>query len=127
MSDTWSGSITFTGLGSGTDWDSIIEATMEVESYRKDQMESWQSDWEEKVTALQELNQGLIDLDDWLTRYDTPEEFLIKTATSTDTDAVAVSAAAEAEEGSHTVIVNQLAQNDIIMATGTTITTPGPR
>lgn len=125
MSDTWSGSITFTGLGSGTDWDSIIEATMEVESYRKNQMESWQSDWEDKVTALQELNQALIDLDDWLESYDTPEEFLIKTATCTDTDAVAVTAEAEAEEGSHTVIVNQLAQNDIIMATSTTITDTG--
>lgn len=122
MSDTWSGSISFTGLGSDTDWDSIIEATMDIESHRKEQMEDWQADWEEKVTALQELNQSLLDLEDWLESYDTPEEFLIKTATCTDSDAISVSAGSEAETGTHTVIVNQLAQNDIIMATGTAIT-----
>lgn len=121
MSTTWSGQITFSGLASGTDWSSIIEATMEVESYRKDQMEEWKADWEEKSVALQELNQAMLDLSEWLEDYDSPKEFLVKTTASTDTDAITATAEAEAEEGAHTVIVNQLAQNDIWMATGTPI------
>ncbi len=121
MSDTWSGQITFSGLGSGTDWGSIISATIEVESYRKNQMESWKADWEEKSEALQELNQAMLELRTWLKEYDTPREFLVKTAESTNTDAVTATASSDADEGVHTVVVNQLAQNDIWMATDTPI------
>ena len=63
----------------------------------------------------------MLDLSEWLDDYDSPKEFLVKNASSTDTDAITATADAEAEEGVHTVIVNQLAQNDIWMATGTAI------
>ncbi|EPR41620.1 flagellar hook-associated 2 domain-containing protein [Desulfovibrio sp. X2] len=121
-SQYWSGQISFSGLGSsGTDFSSVIEQLMAVESYRKDEMESWESTWQDKVDALDALNESMVNLKTWLTDYDSPDKFLTKTAASTDSDALSATADAEAEEGTHTIIVNQLAQNDILVASGAPI------
>ncbi len=58
-----SGAITFTGLGSGTDFDSIIEQLIEVETaYRVTPLEEWKATWEEKIEAFQELNTQMLAL-----------------------------------------------------------------
>ncbi|THB65368.1 MAG: flagellar hook protein [Desulfovibrio sp.] len=117
MTDYWSGSITFTGLGSGMDFDSIIEANMTMESYRLNQMEEWKAEWEEKVDLLEELNTALKDYYLSLESMDTLGEFLIKDAQSTDSSLLGVSADSDALEGSHTVIIDQLAANDLHTST----------
>lgn len=122
MSDYWSGQINFSGLGSGTDFGAIIEATIAVEGYRKRQMENWKADWEAKVEALQDLNQAMRDLRDWLADFKSPSAFLVKTASSTNADAITATADAAAEEGTHVVVVDQLAQNDIWVNTASPIT-----
>lgn len=123
MAEYTSGSITFTGLGSGTDWDSIIEAQLTAASYRYNQMEEWKTDWEDKATALRNLNSTLLSYETSLAAFDTSAKFLAKSATSSDEDLVGVDVASDAEAGSHKVVVGQLATNDIwVTQTGFTDT-----
>lgn len=113
MTEYWSGSITFTGLGSGTDFDSIIEATVNVESHRLNRMTAWSEQWAEKQAIVQDINTKLSEYKTSLGNLDTIGKFLTKSATSTDSSLVGVSADADAVEGTHSVVVKQLAQNDI--------------
>ncbi|MEG6504232.1 flagellar filament capping protein FliD [Nitratidesulfovibrio sp. 1201_IL3209] len=113
MSEYWSGSITFTGLNTGTDWDEIIEAQMAVEEYRYNSMLAAQSDYEARLAAVQDLETQMTTLYQTLQNYSDVSDFLAKGATSSDETCVTVTADNDAEEGSHTVVVNQLAKNDI--------------
>lgn len=113
MSEYWSGSITFTGLNTGTDWDAIIEAQMAVEEYRYNSMLAAQSDYEARLAAVQDLETQMTTLYQTLQSYSDVSDFLAKGATSSDETCVTVTADNDAEEGSHTVVVNQLAKNDI--------------
>jgi flagellar hook-associated protein 2 len=112
MADYSSGAIYFSGLGSDIDFDSIISATISAESSKYNELSDWADAWQEKVDALQELNTGLLTLRTSLQALDSPDEFLSMDAQSTDS-AVGVSANGDAEEGSHAIVVNQLAQNDV--------------
>jgi flagellar hook-associated protein 2 len=104
-----SGAITFTGLGSGTDFDSIIEQLIEVETaYRVTPLEEWKATWEEKIEAFQELNTQMLALQTALEAIDTKGEFLVKTATSSDTTVLSATAGAAAESGTHIIQVEQL-------------------
>ncbi len=113
MSEYWSGSITFTGLNTGTDWDAIIEAQMAVEEYRYNSMLAAQSDYEARLAAVQDLETQMTTLYQTLQSYSDVSDFLAKGATSSDETCLTVTADNDAEEGSHTVVVNQLAKNDI--------------
>lgn len=113
MSDYWSGSITFTGLNTGTDWDEIIEAQMAVEEYRYNSMTEKETAYEEKLAAVQDLETQMTTLYQTLQDYDSASDFLTKSGTSSAESSLAVSADNDAEAGSHNVVINQLAQNDI--------------
>ncbi|MGE4553623.1 MAG: flagellar filament capping protein FliD [Desulfovibrionaceae bacterium] len=115
MSDYTSGAIHFTGLGSGTDFDSLITSLVEAESTRITSLEEWKAEWEEKTEKFQELNTALVTLQTTLEGMDTLDEFLSKTVTSTDDTLVSATAGSVAYEGTHTVEVNQLAQNKIMV------------
>ncbi|MGE4299225.1 MAG: flagellar filament capping protein FliD [Desulfovibrionaceae bacterium] len=110
MTDLVSGSITFTGLGSGTDFDEITSQLVEVESIHKEQLESWKAEWEEKVDAIQELNTALLTLQSTLAGMDTMNEFMAKDVTSTYTSLLSATADSTADEGTHEVEIGQLAQ-----------------
>ncbi len=119
MTEYWSGSITFTGLGSGTDFDSIIEAEMEVESYRLNQLEEWESQWSSKLELIEGLSTSLATYESALSSMDSTGSFLSKVATSTDEEVVGVSASDDAVEGHYSVEVGQVAQNSIVTSTTT--------
>lgn len=116
MSDYLSGQISFTGLGSGTDFQTMIDQLMEVESIHKKQLEYWKESWEIKVEALDELNNSILSLRSTLTGMDSMNEFMIKDAVSSDETVLTAIADKDAEEGVHTVEVHQLAQNSIWMS-----------
>ena len=108
-----SGGIHFTGLGNGTDFDAIIEATIKTQSFHKNRLELWKEGWEEKQTAFQELNTTLLSLKTHMQTMDRPSEFFKKEVTSTDDDVLTASADSDAGAGNHTILVDQLAQNKI--------------
>lgn len=126
MSDvtTTSGAIHFSGLGNGTDFDSLITKLVAVEQQRVTSLETWRESWTDKVAAFQDLNTKMLSLKTTLEGMSTVNKFMVKTATSSDTTKMSVAAGAEASEGVHTVVINQLAQNKIMVTqTGYATTT----
>lgn len=108
-----SGSINVSGLGNGTDFNSLIDGLIKAESVTKTSMENWKAQWQLKVEGFQYLNKKLLALKTTLGSMDTINEFLTKSVSSTS-DSVSAKATSDAIEGTHSVIVGQLAQNDIL-------------
>jgi len=112
---TTSGSIRFSGLGSGTDFDSITTQLLEIEKAHMYKLQSWRAEWEDKSTAFDELSSAMLSLDSTLQDMNTTEEFLIKQANSSNSTAITASATSEGEVGSHVLTVNRLATTDVHM------------
>ena len=106
-------SITFSGLGSDVDFDSIIDQLVEVESASITRFTNWKQEWTDKITALQTLNTKLTDFNTTVASMDTLAQFQGKTATSSNTSVLTASASTTATSATHQVLVNQLAQNEI--------------
>jgi flagellar hook-associated protein 2 len=110
-----SGSINFTGLGNGTDFNTLIEGLVDVERGRVTRLENWKATWEIKSEQFQELNTQLLGLKTTLEGMDSLNEFMTKGVASSNTNLLMASADAEALESTHTVVINQLATNDILI------------
>ncbi|MFZ5453529.1 MAG: flagellar filament capping protein FliD [Thermodesulfobacteriota bacterium] len=106
-------SITFSGLGSDVDFDSIIDQLVEVESASIDRYESWKEEWEAKITALETLNDKLSDFKSTVKEMYTLAKFMEKTISSSDTSVITATATSSASSGTHQVLVNQLAQSEV--------------
>lgn len=105
--------VTFTGLGSGIDSTSIIDQLVEVESSQITRLEAWRDEWTAKIAALQELDTKLGDLRTTAGAMDTMAEFAVKSASVSDSTVLSATAGAAASAGTHQVLVNQLAQNEV--------------
>lgn len=110
-----SGSINFTGLGNGTDFNTLIDGLVDVERSRVTRLENWKATWELKNEQFQELNTQLLSLKTTLEGMDTLNEFMTKGVASSNTSLLTATADADALESTHTVVVNQLATNDILI------------
>jgi flagellar hook-associated protein 2 len=113
ISQLYQAPITFSGLGSSVDFQSIITKLEKAESYRINQLTAWKGEWTDKITALQTLNSKLSDFKTAVEAMDTPAEFQAKTAASSNTGVLTAQAATTAATGSHQVLVQRLAQNDV--------------
>ncbi|QGY39552.1 flagellar filament capping protein FliD [Pseudodesulfovibrio cashew] len=109
---TTSGEISFSGLGNGTDFSEIIDATIDAESFQLEAYEAQQEENEYIIDILEELEEAIDDFNETLDDIDEPDEFysLLGECSS---DEVEVDVDGEAEEGTHTIVVNQLALNDV--------------
>ena len=110
-----SGSIRFTGLGSGTDFESMVAKLIEIEQVRTKRLESWRSDWEAKSDAFDSLSSNMLSLKASLNSMNTTDEFLVKNAISSNTTALTATAGSSAEESTHQVDVLSMATNDMHM------------
>lgn len=111
--------ITFTGLGSGIDLASILDAQLEAERLRHvEPFERWRSEWEDKISAFQALNSKMATLHTTAKALDTESEFFVKQATSTDSAVLAATADSSAVNDSYTLDVNQLAQTEKLTHNG---------
>lgn len=106
-----SGAITFSGLGNGTDFSEIIDATLDAESYKLESYEDDKTEKESIVTLLNSLSDLMNDLNETLEGLDEIDEFLAMSTTTED--AFSAEASGDATPGTHTVVVNQLAQADV--------------
>ena len=109
---TTSGDVSFSGLGNGTDFTEIIDATIEAESYQLDEYEAQEAETQYIIDLLEQLESEIDSFNTSLNALDEPEEFYSMTGTSSD-DGVSVDVTGEADTGTHTVVVEQLAQNDV--------------
>ena len=117
--------ITFTGLGSGTDWTKIVDQLVQVESYRITQMNTWKTDWQNKITSIQGLNSRMLSLDQFVQSRNTASEFMATTATSSNTDVLTATSSSTATPGAHSVTVGSNIQDKLasqgVAANSTTV------
>jgi flagellar hook-associated protein 2 len=115
---TTSGDVSFSGLGNGTDFSEIIDAIIDSESYQLESYEDKKDEYEYCIDLMEQLSDAIDDFNDVLDDMDEPDEFYSMVAEVSD-DQVEVDADGDAEAGIHTIIVNQLALNDVWVNTGT--------
>ena len=102
-----SGSIKFTGLGSGTDFESIVDQLMEIESIHMNRLESWKSQWEAKMESMQGLNSRLAAVAEAAGAMDTISEFKVKQAATSDSSIITALGTNNANEGAYSIEVGQ--------------------
>lgn len=110
-----SGSIRFTGLGSGTDFDSMVTKLVEIEKTHTKRLTSWRSEWESKSESFDELSSAMLSLKSTLDSINTPNEFLAKQVSSSNSTALTATANSDAEESAHQIDVVSLATTDMHM------------
>ncbi|EFL52922.1 flagellar hook-associated 2 domain protein [Solidesulfovibrio fructosivorans JJ]] len=104
-----SGQVTYTGLGNGTDFNSLITKLVQVEQSRITTLQTWKQSWVKKQDAFQELNSKLLSLKTTLQGMDTEGEFLVKVASSTNSGVLTATTSSGADNGTHVIEVNRLA------------------
>ncbi len=102
--------ITFGGLASGLDTDSIIEALMEVEQAPIDSLENDISYYEGETAAFAELDELMSDFLDVLEEMDTIKELSTNSAESSDESILTASAESSAIQGTYHIEVVSLAE-----------------
>lgn len=100
-----SGSITFTGLGSGTDFTKIVDQLVKIESINKTRMETWKQTWQAKITSMTSLNQRMNALEEAAGAMRTPSDFLARTATTSNSSVVTATGDNSAVPGAYQVTV----------------------
>ncbi len=113
---TISGEVSFSGLGNGTDFQEIIDATVSAESFQLEDYEAQKAETEYIVDLLDQLNEELDALNETFMGMDEVEEFY--EMTTVDADEVDITVTGEADTGAHTIVINQLAQSDVWVNTG---------
>ncbi len=109
------GQVHFSGLGNGTDFDTLISKLVSAEQTRVTTYTTWKNSWLNKNVAFKDLNNSMLTLRTTLQGMDTIGEFLKKTADSSNTSSLVSTAGGTAETGTHTFSVKQLAQNKTMM------------
>ncbi len=114
---TTSGQITYSGLGNGTDFDSMIKKLVQVEQTRITSLQTWKKSWTNKQAAFQALNTEMLSLKTTLGTMDSMDEFMTKAVDSSDSTVVTAVATAGAENGTHQLTVNRLATAKAMVTT----------
>ncbi len=102
------------GLVSGIDYESIINATIEVEKQPIYDLQTKQSDYEAKISSYGSIKSALSALQAAADTLQDPTEFISYSASSSDTDVLKVSADDDANTGTYSIMVKQLAKTEII-------------
>ena len=128
-----SGGIHFSGLGSDTDFDTMITQLKKLESVPMDRMTLWRADWERRLGAFQDLNTAIVDLRKKLSDINSVNKFMSKAAASSNDTVATAAVGTDADEGTHKLEVLQMAKastltvnqefsslKDVVNNTGTT-------
>ncbi len=106
-----SGGIHFSGLGSDTDFDTMITQLKKLESVPKARMTLWRADWERRLGAFQELNAAVVDLRKKLNDINSINKFMSKSAVSSNETVASATVGTDADEGTHKLEVMQMAKS----------------
>ncbi|GFM31804.1 flagellar hook-associated protein 2 [Desulfovibrio subterraneus] len=111
MAELMSGGIHFSGLASGSDFDTMITQLKKVESIQVNRMKLWKGDWQKRVDAFGTINTEIQNFQSVVQKMDTMSEFLAKSATSSFDTVATATTDAKATEGVYKISVGQLARN----------------
>jgi len=113
------GSINFSGVGSGIDWNLIIQQQIQSRSAQVIQpIQKWKSSWEAKLSAFDELTIRLQDLQSAAEDMDTPTELRSYIAQSSSESTVDATASGNATPGNYALEINQLADAEVEIHSG---------
>ena len=109
-----SGTVSFSGLGSGTDFNSVVDQLKDIQSIQKNRLGEWRADWQRRVNAFDVLIDGMTDLSQKLSAMDSLSNFLTKVVSSTKPSAINAVASSDVPQGSYKFNVVQLASNAML-------------
>lgn len=104
-----SGSIKFSGLGTDTDFQEMIDKLYSIETRYANQLLRWKADWQQRLEAFQQVRAELLNLQTTLTSLNSMSKFLVKAATSSDEKVATAIAGADTLNGTYSLDVQQLA------------------
>ncbi|WP_027361061.1 flagellar filament capping protein FliD [Halodesulfovibrio aestuarii] len=116
MSDFWSSKTIFAGFATGTDFNSIIDATVKMEKFRYNQLSKQEAETDFKKEQIEGLNSTLVTYKKQLESMDTVDEFLVKKVSSSKSEIATATVKAGAEEGIHTLDVKELASTASVIS-----------
>ena len=125
------GLLAISGLGSGIDWSSIIEKLMEIEHRPVDLLEQKKKDYEDKLSAWQDINTKLLSLKTGSEDLSTSEDFSVFKAglssnSSTDPeDILLATTGSSATPGTYNIRVLSLATSKALQSKAFTSSTTG--
>lgn len=103
--DSVSGRVTFTGLGSGTDFSAIVDQLVEIESIHKTRLEAWKATWEAKINSMQSLNQRLNAIEEAAGAMDSLTDFMVRQGSTSNGSVATATASNNANTGAYQVEV----------------------
>jgi len=106
------GELRFPGLATGIDTDTLVKQLMAINSRRLATYQVRKIDYEEKSTALSELRTTVSDLNSSVTAISKASTMEAYKATTSDGNVLGVGASADAAEGSHSILIDQLATSE---------------
>jgi flagellar hook-associated protein 2 len=110
--------ITFTGLSTGIDFQSIIDITILAEQRRIDLVLESQAEEAEKLTAVQSFNGLLLGLLTSSNALSDQNDFQLQKVTSSHESLLSASVAGNAALGTHSLVINRLAQAHQVASQG---------
>ncbi len=111
MPEYTSGSIHFTGLGNGTDFDTMISQLKKIELMPAQKLLKWRSDWLQRLDAFGQVRTELENLSAVINEMNSVEKFLVKNAKSSNESVLSATSDSKAIEGTYRIEVGQLATN----------------
>lgn len=109
MSGTLAGSITFQGLGSGTDFSSMVDSLKKIESIPLNRMKVWKAEWQTRVDAFKEIMTCMEEARSSLKELSTMNKMLLRTVDSSKSTVATAKADSNIDEGVYSIDVTQLA------------------
>jgi len=111
VSNTISGGISFSGLGSGTDFTEMIAQLKSVEEIPKTRMTIWKSEWEYRTAAMEEVLTVMQEARGLMRDFDSISKMMdVKVDSSEKEVATAtINTGSELTEGNYSIDVKQLA------------------
>jgi len=113
MAGTLSGSITFSGLGSGTDFDAMVEQLKAIEAIPQQRMKIWKAEWETRVDAFDQIMGAMSEARSTLYGFDSLSEMLTKTVSSSNETVATATAESSFDVGTYSINVTQMATSAI--------------
>ncbi|MDR0621083.1 MAG: hypothetical protein LBJ61_04315, partial [Deltaproteobacteria bacterium] len=102
-----SGSIKWTGLASGTDFASVVDKLVAIESRTITRQETWKTEWQNKITAISDLNTRLVSLKLDAESKDISSELISRKSSISDETMMSVINTSTAALGSYDVTVGE--------------------
>ncbi|KPK45159.1 MAG: hypothetical protein AMJ65_00695 [Phycisphaerae bacterium SG8_4] len=106
------GELRLPGLATGIDTATLIDQLMAINSRRLANYQVQKLDYEEETTALSELRTKVANLNSTVTAISNASTLEAYKATTSDSDVLGVAASEDAAEGSHSILIDQLATTE---------------